>query len=185
MLEDRSYIRVVVDISDSQDFELSSEPADVIVTEYDAENFECVLEICSKLSMGCVVLGGEPELAKRLSHKTIRGWALLPSDSTSEELAAAVQGVSAGLVVFGGSLLHPMLAFSAEDPAALNETLTARETEVLRAMAGGLANKQIAARLAISVHTAKFHVAAILAKLDAASRTEAVAAGVRRGLVHL
>ena len=52
-------------------------------------------------------------------------------------------------------------------------------------MAQGLPNKQIAARLSISLHTAKFHVAAILAKFGAASRTEAVTHGVRQGWVLL
>jgi DNA-binding NarL/FixJ family response regulator len=65
------------------------------------------------------------------------------------------------------------------------EQLTPREHEVLRMLALGLANKQIAARLNISEHTIKFHVAAILGKLNAASRTEAVAIGIRHGLVLL
>jgi DNA-binding CsgD family transcriptional regulator len=57
--------------------------------------------------------------------------------------------------------------------------------EVLQLMAHGLPNKRIAARLGISLHTAKFHVAQILAKLDAGSRTEAVTRGARRGYVTL
>lgn len=63
--------------------------------------------------------------------------------------------------------------------------LTPREIEVLAAMADGASNKMIARRLGISFHTAKFHVASILAKLDADSRTEAVAQGARLGLVML
>jgi DNA-binding NarL/FixJ family response regulator len=63
--------------------------------------------------------------------------------------------------------------------------LTPREQEVLRMLARGLANKEIAARLNISEHTVKFHVAAILGKLGAASRTEAVALGIRHGLILL
>jgi DNA-binding NarL/FixJ family response regulator len=63
--------------------------------------------------------------------------------------------------------------------------LTPRELEVLAAMADGASNKAIARRLAISFHTAKFHVAAILAKLDADSRTEAVAKAAQSGLVML
>jgi DNA-binding NarL/FixJ family response regulator len=60
-----------------------------------------------------------------------------------------------------------------------------RELEVLAAMADGASNKAIARRLGISFHTAKFHVAAILAKLDADSRTEAVAKAAQLGLVML
>ena len=63
--------------------------------------------------------------------------------------------------------------------------LTPREIEVLAAMADGASNKMIARRLGISFHTVKFHVASILAKLDADSRTEAVAQGARLGLVML
>jgi DNA-binding NarL/FixJ family response regulator len=52
-------------------------------------------------------------------------------------------------------------------------------------LAGGLGNKQIASRLSISEHTVKFHVASILGKLQASSRTEAVSIGIRQGLVLL
>ena len=63
--------------------------------------------------------------------------------------------------------------------------LTPRELEVLRMMADGAANKIIAWKLGVSEHTAKFHVASILAKLGAASRTEAVTIGIRKGMVLL
>jgi DNA-binding NarL/FixJ family response regulator len=70
-------------------------------------------------------------------------------------------------------------------PEELREPLTTREREVLRLLAAGLGNKEIAAKLSISEHTAKFHVASILGKLGAASRTEAVALGMRHGLILL
>jgi DNA-binding NarL/FixJ family response regulator len=63
--------------------------------------------------------------------------------------------------------------------------LTAREREVLRLMADGLGNKGIATALGISSHTAKYHVASVLAKLDAHSRTEAVTRGLREGCCRL
>jgi len=65
------------------------------------------------------------------------------------------------------------------------EDLTARESEVLRLVSMGLGNKEIAARLAISEHTAKFHISSILGKLHAASRTEAVSLGIRKGLIPI
>jgi DNA-binding NarL/FixJ family response regulator len=76
---------------------------------------------------------------------------------------------------------------SSEDLAdqAMIEDLTAREFEVLRLVSMGLGNKEIAARLAISEHTAKFHISSILSKLHAASRTEAVSLGIRRGLIPI
>jgi DNA-binding NarL/FixJ family response regulator len=65
------------------------------------------------------------------------------------------------------------------------EQLTAREIEVLTMLAEGEGNKQIARRLGISEHTVKFHVGSILGKLNASSRTEAVTAGLRQGLIVL
>jgi DNA-binding NarL/FixJ family response regulator len=68
---------------------------------------------------------------------------------------------------------------------AIQEPLTPREIQVLELMAEGLPNKGIAARLGISDQTVKFHVAAIMGKLDASNRTDAVRRAVRRGLVSL
>jgi DNA-binding NarL/FixJ family response regulator len=65
------------------------------------------------------------------------------------------------------------------------EELTPRETEVLQLLADGLTNKAIAQRLGISDHTVKFHVNAVLGKLGAQSRTEAVVRATRLGLLHL
>ena len=64
-------------------------------------------------------------------------------------------------------------------------TLTPRELDVLALMAEGASNKQIAKQLGISVHTAKFHVASVLEKLDATGRTDAVAHAARKGVIHL
>jgi DNA-binding CsgD family transcriptional regulator len=75
-------------------------------------------------------------------------------------------------------------AVDREQPAMV-ESLTRREMEVLQMMAAGLGNKQIAAGLSMSAHTAKFHVAQIMAKLGATSRTEAVSIGIRRGLIPI
>jgi DNA-binding CsgD family transcriptional regulator len=63
--------------------------------------------------------------------------------------------------------------------------LTPRELEVLTLLAEGMSNKAIARRLGISVHTAKFHVGALIDKLDAVGRTDAVAQAARRGVLHL
>jgi len=63
--------------------------------------------------------------------------------------------------------------------------LTWRELQVLRMMAEGLGNKIIADRLGISEHTVKFHIASIFTKLDVSTRTEAVTAGIREGLILL
>jgi NarL family two-component system response regulator YdfI len=133
-----------------------------------------------------------------LADHAPRGWpaqalragvrAVLPGDVSPDQLFAALQAAAEGLLV-----LHPAevdAVFPAPTPASqplteLAEALTRREREVLQMLAAGLGNKEIAARLDISDHTAKFHVASILGKLGAASRTEAVALGIRRGLVLL
>lgn len=115
----------------------------------------------------------------------------LPRDAPPDEVAAAVKTVAEGLVV-----LHPLASQAllagrgaselvAGTLTPLDEPLTARELEILQELASGLPNKAIAARLGISEHTVKFHVGAILAKLDAASRTEAVTIAARRGLLVL
>jgi DNA-binding NarL/FixJ family response regulator len=105
--------------------------------------------------------------------------AAVPIDVTAEELAAAVRAVHAGLLVLHPDALHPAVA---GDPAA-GAPLTAREREIVELIADGASNRVIAARLAISRHTVKFHVASILGKLGARSRTEAVALALRRGVL--
>ncbi|HEV8358008.1 MAG TPA: LuxR C-terminal-related transcriptional regulator [Gemmatimonadales bacterium] len=89
----------------------------------------------------------------------------------------------ADIVVSGGAASS---ADALGAPAVEEGTsLTPRELEVIRLMALGLGNKTIARELGISTHTAKFHVASVLAKLGAHSRTEAVSQGIRQGLVPL
>ena len=110
--------------------------------------------------------------------------AVLPRDASPGAILAAVEAAAGGLAVIEPGDLEPLLAASAPAPAsAASAALTARELDVLRLMAEGDANKEIAWKLGISEHTAKFHVASILGKLNAGSRTEAVTSGIRRGLV--
>ena len=106
--------------------------------------------------------------------------ALLRADP---ELLLVSDAETADLVV-RSAVDAPLLA-SAAPELALDATLTPRELEVLSLLAQGLGNRVIARVLDISVHTAKYHVASLLAKLGARSRTEAVAQAIRRGLVPL
>lgn len=116
----------------------------------------------------------------------VRAW--LPEDALPAEIAAAIVAASQHFTVLTHDQVRRWLrnADPEDDGRELpREALTPRELQVLRMMADGSGNKQIAAQLAISDHTAKFHVAQVLAKLRAGSRTEAVAIGMRRGLVPI
>jgi len=113
--------------------------------------------------------------------------AALPASAGAADIAAALGAAARGLKLLPGdalSLLLPERQASSGDGEA-GGLLTARELDVLTALADGASNKAIARRLDISFHTAKFHVAAILAKLDADSRTEAVTRAAQLGLVML
>jgi DNA-binding NarL/FixJ family response regulator len=115
--------------------------------------------------------------------------AVLGRDASQREILAAVEAAASDLAVLDPREFEGLLAGSASAaaaaPAVGDSSLTARELEVLRMMADGAANKIIAWKLGVSEHTVKFHVASILAKLRASSRTEAVTIGIRRGLVML
>jgi len=118
--------------------------------------------------------------------------AVLPRNITSTEIVAAIEAVAAGLYVFHPAdidsvpTLRPAPSETVPELGEpLVEHLTPREIEVLQLLSAGLGNKEIAARLNISEHTAKFHVASILGKLGAATRTEAVTLGIRHGLVMI
>jgi two-component system, NarL family, response regulator YdfI len=110
--------------------------------------------------------------------------AVLGRDVSAEELTAAVAATRAGLLVLHADALTGVPAASALLPGEAS-TLTARELQILELMAEGMRNRAIAGRLKISRYTVKFHVASLLAKLGARSRTEAVTLGVRQGLISL
>jgi DNA-binding NarL/FixJ family response regulator len=117
--------------------------------------------------------------------------AILPRSAERNEIVSAIEAVARGLAVLPRELLLTLLnGASAADELpdgndAVRARLTTRELEVLAAMADGASNKAIARQLGISFHTAKFHVAAILTKLNADSRTEAVMRAAQLGLVML
>jgi NarL family two-component system response regulator LiaR len=101
-----------------------------------------------------------------------------------EEIFNAIRVVHSG-----GTLLQPMITSKLMEHISRQDTelerLTARETEVLKHMATGRQNKEIAADLVISERTVKFHISAILGKLGASNRTEAVSVALQRGLISL
>jgi len=109
----------------------------------------------------------DPALADRIASilADVEGLDLVSKDDEPDALVVAVPGAAA------------------ERDASI--VLTARELEVLALLAEGASNKLIARRLGISAHTAKYHVASLLDKLDAVSRTDAVAHAARIGVLHL
>ncbi len=126
-----------------------------------------------------VVLSDEP-----LNWRVLRlgVHAILPREAVAEQIVAALYAVCAGLIAIPAESSSWIVPAASEYVA---ENLTPREMETLEMLSEGLSNKQIAARLHISEHTAKFHVNSVLGKLDAATRTEAVMRGLRSGLLKV
>ncbi len=110
--------------------------------------------------------------------------AILQRDARPAALLAAIYALLAGLLVVAPGLGAVTPRRNGGIQPALPDPLTARELEVLRLLAEGLPNKLISSRLTISEHTVKFHINAILGKLGAQSRTEAVTLAIRVGLVQ-
>jgi two-component system nitrate/nitrite response regulator NarL len=107
---------------------------------------------------------------------------LLPRTVTAAQLDLAVRAVAAGLLVRWPGTVSTGGFHPARDDAQL---LTPRETEILTLVGQGMSNKEVARALGISVHTVKFHLEALFNKLEATSRAEAVAKGLRGGVIEL
>ena len=128
-----------------------------------------------------VALALDDEAAEDALQAGARG--ALARGADGDRIAAAVRAVAAGLIVLDPEFVKITVSPRPVRPEA--EGLTPREGEVLQLLAEGLSNKEVGSRLGISDHTAKFHVVAILGKLGAASRTEAVVLAARWGLLML
>ena len=165
---------------------------DVVLIEIAADAHEALLNAFEDTEIAreyAVILLSEQLKTDWLS-KTLRAGvrAVLPSDVSAEQLWAALEAAVSGLVVVHPSEVDAVLPARAAlsfPVRELPEPLTPREREVLQMISAGLGNKEIAGKLSISDHTVKFHVASILGKLGAATRTEAVSIGIRHGLVLL
>lgn len=112
-------------------------------------------------------------------------YGLLLRDSDPEIVVAAVVAVANGLIVIDPQVADTIMRDDPPPGDTLIEPLTPRESDVLQLLAQGLTNKAIAQQLNITTHTVKFHVNAIMGKLNAQSRTEAVILATRLGLVVL
>ncbi len=139
----------------------------------------------TNLSASAIALSSQPEVTAALLAAGAN--AVLERSVSTSMLISALVGVQAGLRVVEPSLLVLPASDAARiprPPAGARE-LTPRELEVLGHLAGGLSNKRIGVALGISSHTAKFHIGAILTKLDATTRTQAVVRAVQWGLVNI
>ncbi|HEV2128416.1 MAG TPA: response regulator transcription factor [Thermomicrobiales bacterium] len=130
---------------------------------------------------------GEPPIAQRLATATLPG-GMLPPQSTLEQIERTLRAAETGLNVIHPDFAHVVdqTEHDVEDDAPLLDdlpVLSPREQEVLTQVANGLPNKAIARVLGITDHTVKFHISSVLSKLDASSRSEAVAIAARRGLL--
>lgn len=110
---------------------------------------------------------------------------ILARQASSGQMVDALRALASGLTVFEAAFASSLVSAGADADRRNAGGLTPREMEVLRLMAEGLPNKGIAHRLQITEHTVKFHVNAILGKLGAQSRTEAVVVATRHGLLTL
>lgn len=165
--------------------------ADVLVVDVTV-NTVAALQIIHDLTYKKPVLalvspGQSAEALKAGARGAIR------RDSKASALAAAIEALHEGLAVVDPAYLSavatakPVLVGDLMSPgkSVENDTLTKRENEVLVLLADGLSNKEIAARLSISEHTAKFHVNSILQKMNAQKRVEAVVRAAKMGLINL
>lgn len=130
---------------------------------------------------------GEPPIAQRLATSTMPG-GMIPPQSTLEQIERTLQAAAIGL-----NVIHPDFAHVVDQtehdvddvPPAIHDlpVLSPREQEVLTQVANGLPNKAIARVLGITDHTVKFHISSVLNKLEASSRSEAVAIATRHGML--
>lgn len=158
---------------------------DVVVWDlgWDADRMLERLADLRDLDVPVVALAPDEAAASRAWASGARG--ILMRNASAEALAASLAAVARGVAVLdpglASALITPVPSLGANEASGL----TPREGDVLRLLAEGLPNKAIAQRLTITEHTVKFHVNAILGKLGAQSRTEAVVLATRRGLIPL
>lgn len=176
MLEDNPKFIVVKSVSDID--EIEEQQADVILLDWNQNDYESIKQ---QFIPATIILVDEFEDFNLTTILAAGVKGILPQTSMESEIIAAVEAVVSGLVV-----VHPQVV---NNQQLLKETnlqiLTPREIEVLQMLTNGMSNKAVAQKLHISEHTVKFHISSIFQKLDVSTRTEAVAVGVRLGLIML
>jgi DNA-binding NarL/FixJ family response regulator len=134
-----------------------------------------------------IVLAAGPDAADAVHSGAA---AVLSERAGADELGAAIRAVAQGLTVISDEFRDRLMSrdldgLAPAEDEALSVELTQRESQVLALLADGASNKVIARALGVTPHTAKFHVASIIAKLGATGRTDAVARAMRIGLIMI
>jgi two-component system, NarL family, response regulator YdfI len=165
---------------------------DVLVAEIAGQDRtlpEEILKLSEEAPLPIVLLVDDANSERDLDALRNGVRAVLPRNMNPVGIVAAVEAVGVGLAVLLPEGLDTLLREGTASHRAVSpplvEALTPREIEVLGMMVEGWGNKEISTRLGISEHTVKFHVASIMGKLNASSRTEAVTSGIRHGLIML
>jgi DNA-binding NarL/FixJ family response regulator len=152
-----------------------------------SSTLEDLVQVAHRHALPLIWLG-EPPIAQRLATASHPG-GMIPPQSTLEQIERTLQGAAAGLHVVHPDFVH--VTDQTEPDTGIHDpllgeaqaVLSPREQEVLTQVANGLPNKAIARMLGITDHTVKFHISSVPSKLEAASRSEAVAIATRRGML--
>jgi DNA-binding NarL/FixJ family response regulator len=173
----------VVDSVPPDQLDDPSADADLLVVELRSDDRELRTLLGGELGHLAAVVLVEDALPRQRGDAP-RAW--LSSGTPEDALRAAISAVAAGLTVFDPALAAEAEPDDVEPDRAIDPLpITDRERDVLQLLATGLPNKAIGRQLGISEHTVKFHVGSLLSKLEAQSRTEAVAIAAREGLLVL
>jgi len=162
----------------------SQADADVVLVDSDS-----VPDFNEPLTAVFVLLAdsAEARMISRMLKAGVRS--ILPRESAADDIVAAIYAAYSGQVLLSAEAAENLAAIYGDVEPELDDSLldeiTPREIEVLRMLAEGLPNKEIAGRMRISDHTVKFHISSILEKQGASTRTEAVTIGIRRGLIPI
>ncbi len=179
-------LQIVAEMADPAALQNAEWAVDVLILQGQESLEELAPLLNSETKSGLLWISDNLQAAQMLRELPLSTWGLLSSETSSEELIAAVHAIYQGLIVAPWGRLDSLWI---ENPSGeadeLIEQLTPREAEILELLAQGLANKQIALELEISEHTVKFHVSSIYAKLGATNRMEAVRMGLQLGLITL
>jgi DNA-binding NarL/FixJ family response regulator len=201
-LEKQSRIKIVGAIEDIKHLRsaITETDPDVVLLHIDSDSKGMPWRELLALGVTVVLLVNKVDPSSLEAAVAEGVQAILVGDVTGPELATAVVGAASGLLTLSNDLAdlvrRGLAAHDREEPDdppaevpslldGFPEKLTRRELEVLEMISEGLSNKEIAAHLNISIHTAKFHISSILGKLGASSRAEAATIGLRNGLITI